>query len=258
MASIVSVGDVFFGADDLLVIAGPCAVESYDSYLKVAVNVKKAGAKMLRGGAFKPRTSIQSFQGLGSPGLDILSHVSKEVGLPVITEVLDTRDVELVCQHVDMLQIGARNMQNFSLLREVGMSKKPVLLKRGFCSTISEWLLAAQYITSSGNPNVVLCERGIRTFETATRNTLDISSVAVIHELSQFPIIVDPSHATGKWQYVSSMAMASVACKCDGLMIEVHHDPDNALCDGPQSLSLHSFDSLMRDLFKLHATVNNI
>lgn len=258
MVNIVSVGNVLFGGGDLLVIAGPCAIESYDSYLETAISVKKSGACMLRGGAFKPRSSINSFQGLRIDGLKILSDVSKLVNLPVVTEVMDTRDVELICQHADMLQIGARNMQNFSLLREVGMCKKPVLLKRGFCSTISEWLLAAEYITSSGNPNVVLCERGIRTFETSTRNTLDISSVAVIHELSSFPIIVDPSHATGIQQYIPSMAMASVACGCDGLMIEVHNHPDNALCDGKQSLTPNMFNSLMTDLSKLHATVRTI
>ena len=258
MVSIVSIGDILFGSGDLLVIAGPCAIESYDSYLKTAISVKKSGASMLRGGAFKPRSSIHSFHGLGQEGLKILSTVSKQVDLPVVTEVLDTRDVELVSQYADMLQIGSRNMQNFSLLREVGMCKKPVLLKRGFCSTISEWLLAAEYITSSGNPNVVLCERGIRTFETATRNTLDISSVAVIHELSNFPIIVDPSHATGSRQYVPQMAMASIACNCDGLMIEVHHNPDNALCDGKQSLTLDSFDSLMTNLRNLHTTIKTI
>lgn len=254
----VSVGNVLFGSDNLLVIAGPCAIESYESYLDIALGVKKSGACMLRGGAFKPRSSVDSFQGLGEEGLRIISSISKEIGLPVVTEVMDTRDVQLVSKYADMLQIGARNMQNFNLLKEVGICKKPVLLKRGFCSTVEEWLLAAQYITSSGNPNVVLCERGIRTFETSTRNTLDISSVAVIHELSSFPIVVDPSHATGKWQYVSSMSMASVACKCDGLMIEVHNDPINALCDGKQSLKLDTFDSLMNDLTKLHNVIKNI
>ena len=258
MVSIISVGDVLFGSGDLLVIAGPCAVESYDSYLETALSVKKSGARMLRGGAFKPRSSIHSFQGLGRDGLKILSDVRKYVGLPIITEVMDTRDVDMVCQHADMLQIGARNMQNFSLLREVGMCKKPVLLKRGLCSTISEWLHAAEYITSSGNPNVVLCERGIRTFETTTRNTLDISSVPVIHELSNFPIIIDPSHATGIRQYVPQMAMAAIACGSDGLMIEVHNDPDNALCDGKQSLTLDAFSSLMANLVKLHATIKTI
>lgn len=258
MVSIVSIGDILFGNGDLLVIAGPCAIESYDSYLETAISVKKSGASMLRGGVFKPRSSIHSFCGLGKNGLDILRDVSKKVGLPVITEVLDTRDVELVCQYADMLQIGSRNMQNFSLLREVGICKKPVLLKRGFCSTISEWLLAAEYITSSGNPNVVLCERGIRTFETATRNTLDISSVAVIHELSNFPIVIDPSHATGVRQYVPQMAMAAIACGCDGLMLEVHNDPNNALCDGKQSLTLDTFDSLMTNLKTLHTTVKTM
>ena len=251
MVNIVRVSNVSFGSDKLLVIAGPCAVESYDSCIEIASSVKKSGALMLRGGAFKPRTSFHSFQGLKKDGLIILQQVSKEVDLPFVTEVLDTRDVELVSLYADMLQIGARNMQNFSLLKEVGLSKKPVILKRGFCSTISEWLHAAEYITCAGNPNVVLCERGIRTFETYTRNTLDLSAVPVIHDISSFPIIVDPSHATGKWQYVSSMSMAAVACGCDGLMIEVHNDPENALCDGEQSLKLDTFDSLMKNLKKL-------
>ena len=175
-----------------------------------------------------------------------LKEASKETGLPFVTEVLDPRDVELVSSYADMLQIGARNMQNFSLLREVGLSKKPVILKRGFCSTIFEWLNSAEYITDAGNPNVVLCERGIRTFETATRNTLDLSCIPVIKEQSNFPIIVDPSHATGKWQYVTSMSCAAVACGCDGLMIEVHNDPKNALCDGEQSLRPDTFDNLMK------------
>ena len=258
MTNIVSVGDVLFGAGNLLVIAGPCAIESYDSYLETAMSVKKSGANMLRGGAFKPRSSVHSFCGLGKIGLEILSSVKQQVGLPVVTEVLDPRDVDLVCQHADMLQIGARNMQNFSLLREVGLCKKPVLLKRGLCSTISEWLLAAEYITSSGNPNVVLCERGIRTFETATRNTLDIGSVAVIHEHSNLPIIVDPSHAAGIRKYVPSMAMASIASGADGLMLEVHNDPDHALCDGEQSLTLDTFRSLMSNLSSLHTTLKTM
>ena len=246
MTNIVRVNNVLFGGDELLVIAGPCAVESYDSYIKTAISVKKSGAKMLRGGAFKARTSPHSFQGLKKEGLDILKEASKETGLPFVTEVLDPRDVELVSSYADMLQIGARNMQNFSLLREVGLSKKPVILKRGFCSTIFEWLNSAEYITDAGNPNVVLCERGIRTFETATRNTLDLSCIPVIKEQSNFPIIVDPSHATGKWQYVTSMSCAAVACGCDGLMIEVHNDPKNALCDGEQSLKPDTFDNLMK------------
>ena len=251
MTNIVSVNGVSFGKD-LVVIAGPCAVESYDMYKEIAISVKKSGANMLRGGAFKARTSPDSFQGLKKEGLDILNKVSREISLPVVTEVLDPRDVELVSSYANMLQIGARNMQNFTLLREVGLSKKPVLLKRGLCATISEWLLAAQYITSTGNNNVVLCERGIRTFETATRNTLDISCVPVVKELSEFPIIVDPSHATGKWQYVESMSMAAIACGADGLMIEVHKDPKNALCDGEQSLKLDTFESLMKKLKILH------
>lgn len=251
MTNIVHVADVSFGKD-LVVIAGPCAVESYEMYREIAISVKKSGANMLRGGAFKARTSPESFQGLKKEGLVILSEVSKEISLPVVTEVLDVRDVELVSSYADMLQIGARNMQNFTLLREVGFSKKPILLKRGLSATISEWLLAAKYITSTGNNNVVLCERGIRTFETATRNTLDLSCVPVIKELSEFPIIVDPSHATGKWQYVESMSLAAVACGADGIMVEVHKEPQKALCDGEQSLRLNTFDNLMKKIKKLH------
>lgn len=258
MTNIVHVADVSFGEDDLVVIAGPCAVESYDLYMKVALEVKKSGANMLRGGAFKARTSPDSFQGLKKEGLMILNEARKETSLPVVTEVLDVRDIDLVCNYADMLQIGARNMQNFTLLREVGLSKKPVLLKRGLSATISEWLLAAQYITSTGNNNVVLCERGIRTFETSTRNTLDLSCVPVIKELSTFPIIVDPSHATGKWQYVESMSMAAVASGANGIMVEVHSDPKNALCDGEQSLKLDTFDSLMKKIGILKKGLNGI
>jgi len=246
--SVVTVGGTRIGADTLAVIAGPCAVESEEQIISVARAVRDAGATLLRGGAYKPRTSPYSFQGLQEEGLRLLALARAETGLPVVTEVMDTAHVELVAQYADMLQIGARNMQNFALLKEVGRAGKPVLLKRGLAATIEEWLLAAEYIINAGNPNVVLCERGIRTFETATRNTLDLSAVPVVKELSHLPIIVDPSHGTGKRQYVTPMARAAVAAGADGLMIEVHPEPDRALSDGLQSLRPEQFRQLMQEV----------
>jgi len=230
------------------VIAGPCSVESREQILEVAEAVKKAGAVALRGGAFKPRTSPYSFQGLGEEGLKLLKEAKEKTGLPIVTEVLDTRDVSLVAKYADVLQIGARNMQNFTLLREVGKVGKPVLLKRGPGATIEELLMSAEYVLSEGNRNVILCERGIRTLETYTRNTLDLSAVPVIKKLSHLPVIVDPSHGTGRWDLVPPMAKAAVAAGADGLIIEVHPHPDEALSDGPQSLKPDTFAELMSDL----------
>lgn len=244
----VDVGPVQFGGLELVIIAGPCAVECEEQLLAVAWACKEAGASMLRGGAYKPRTSPYSFQGLEEDGLKILALAREETGLPVVTEVVNPRDVELVAEYADMLQIGARNMQNFTLLREVGKSNKPVLLKRGLSATIEEWLMAAEYILSSGNHNVVLCERGIRTFETETRNTLDLSAVTAVKHLSHLPVIADPSHGTGKWRYVTPMARAAVAAGADGIIVEVHPKPDQALSDGPQSLTPANFAKMVQEL----------
>ena len=244
----VKVGDVEIGPDTLTVMAGPCAVENEEQLMTIAREVKKAGAQFVRGGAYKPRTSPYSFQGLEEEGLKYMAKAGREFGLKTICEVTSAEASDAPAKYVDMVQIGARNMQNFQLLREAGQSGLPVLLKRGLAATIDEWLNAAEYIISAGNPNVVLCERGIRTFETSTRNTLDLSAVPVIKEKSHLPIIVDPSHATGVYSYVSPLAKAAVACGADGLMIEVHNDPGHALSDGPQSLTFENFDRLMADL----------
>lgn len=246
--TVVEVGDVKIGGPEIVVMAGPCAVENEEIFFATAKKVKEAGAKILRGGSFKPRTSPYAFQGLGEDGLKILSSAGKETGLKIVTEVLDTRDVELVQKYADILQIGARNMQNFRLLREVGKSGKPVLLKRGIAATIEELLMAAEYIAAEGNDNIVLCERGIRTYETSTRNTLDISAIPVVKELSHLPIVVDPSHASGTWKYVSAISKAAIAAGADGLMIEVHMSPETALCDGPQSLNPDRFMHLMNEI----------
>lgn len=243
------------GGPRLCVMAGPCSVESEKQILETARAVKASGAQLLRGGAFKPRTSPYDFQGLEQEGLKLLAKARKETGLPVITEVMDADDVELVEKYADVLQVGARNVQNFSLLKELGKSKKPVMLKRGMSTTIKEWLLSAEYILTGGNANVILCERGIRTFETATRNTLDLNAVPVLRELTHLPIVVDPSHATGLWQYVQPMALASVAAGADGLMIEVHPRPEEALSDGAQSLTFKKFDELMSKLKSLAAVL---
>lgn len=244
----IKVGDVEIGPDTLTVMAGPCAVENEEQLMTIAREVKKAGAQFVRGGAYKPRTSPYSFQGLEEEGLKYMAKAGREFGLKTICEVISAETIDAAVKYVDMIQIGARNMQNFQLLREAGQSGLPVLLKRGLAATIDEWLNAAEYIISAGNSNVVLCERGIRTFETSTRNTLDLSAVPVIKEKSHLPIIVDPSHATGVYSYVSPLAKAAVACGADGLMIEVHNDPAHALSDGPQSLTFENFDRLMADL----------
>jgi len=254
--TVIHVGDISIGGDELVLMAGPCAVENEEEIFETAEKVKAAGAKILRGGAYKPRTSPYSFQGLQEDGLKMLSKAGKQYGLKVITEVVDTRDVETVAAYSDILQIGARNMQNFRLLLEVGKTNKPVLLKRGLSATIEEWLMAAEYIASEGNPNIILCERGIRTFETATRNTIDISAIPVIRELSHLPIIVDPSHGTGTWKYVDAVAKAAIAAGADGLMIEVHNNPEKALSDGPQSLKPEKFAKLVEELKAIAAAVN--
>jgi 3-deoxy-7-phosphoheptulonate synthase len=246
--TVVEVRGVRVGDGTFVVIAGPCAVESREQLMEAAVAAKAAGADMLRGGAFKPRTSPYDFQGLGAEGLKLLAEARRVTGLPVVTEVLDTADVELVAEYADVMQVGARNMQNYALLRRLGSVSQPVLLKRSPCGTIKEWLLAAEYLLSAGNPRVILCERGIRTFETETRNTLDLAAVALVKELSHLPVIADPSHATGRRTLVPPMARAALAAGADGLMVEIHPRPSQALCDGKQALGLEDFSSLMRSL----------
>lgn len=246
--TIVKVNGLEIGGKKLVVMAGPCAVESRDQLLESAKAVKQAGGHMLRGGAYKPRTSPYSFQGMGEDGLKLLAEARRETGLPVVTEVMEPQLVELVSAYADILQIGARNMQNYALLHAVGESQRPVLLKRGMMSTIEEMLMAAEYILSHGNDRVILCERGIRTFENYTRNTLDISAVPVLKQLSHLPVIVDPSHATGKWELVEPMALASIAAGADGLIIEVHPHPEEAVSDGGQSLKPNRFETLMKNL----------
>ncbi len=253
--TIITVGDVQIGSGELTIIAGPCAVETEQQVLDTARAVKAAGANILRGGAFKPSTSPYQFRGLGKQGLEILALARAETGLPFITEVLTPHDVELVVQYADILQIGARNMQNFNLLDEVGKARKPVMLKRGMSATIQEWLLSAEYILSQGNRQLFLCERGIRTFETYTRNTLDISAIPVIKKLSHLPIIGDPSHGTGKWYLVAPLALAAVAAGADGIMVEVHPNPDQALKDGAQSLTFKNFEQMMQQLGPVAASV---
>lgn len=254
-STVVDVGGVKIGGDVVVVMAGPCAVENREQTLAAADAVAEAGARILRGGAFKPRTSPYSFQGLGEEGLQILSAAREKTGLPVVTEVTSPTVVELVAAYADILQVGARNMQNFALLEAVGRAGKAVLLKRGMMSTIEELLMSAEYILSSGNPNVILCERGIRTFETQTRNTLDISAVPVIKNLSHLPVIVDPSHATGRRSLIEPMSKAAIAAGADGLIIEVHPDPDSALCDGAQSLYPDEFMQLMTQLGRVAEAV---
>ena len=253
--TLVSVNGIKIGAAEIIVMAGPCAVESKEQVLKAAQAVKKSGAKILRGGAFKPRTSPYSFQGLGQKGLEILKAAKEKTGLSIVTEVLEPADVSLVSQYADILQIGARNMQNFALLEEVGKINKPVLLKRGMMSTVEELLLSAEYVLSNGNYNVILCERGIRTFEKYTRNTLDISAVALIKRLSHLPVIVDPSHATGDRNLIKPMSKAAIAGGADGLLIEVHPCPEEALCDGYQSLNPEGFEDLMQEVRKIALAV---
>jgi len=249
--SILDVRGVKIGGNHFTVMAGPCSVETEEQMISTAELVKKEGGSILRGGAFKPRTSPYSFQGLGVEGLKILAKAREETGLPVVTEVMDSRDVEIVAELADIVQIGARNMQNFLLLKEVGMQPKPVLLKRGFSNTIEELLMAAEYVVSSGNPNVIMCERGIRTFEPFTRNTLDLSAVPAVQSLSHLPIVVDPSHATGKSELIEPLCLAALAAGADGILVEVHPNPEEAWCDGPQSIDFNGFAHLMRQIKSL-------
>ncbi len=253
--TVIRVGDVDVGGNGLVVMAGPCAAETREQVMSTARVARAAGATILRGGAFKPSTSPYSFRGLGEGGLKILAEAKQETGLPLITEVLTPQDVELVVKYADILQVGARNMQNFTLLDEVGRADKPVMLKRGMSATIEEWLLAVEYILSQGNRRVILCERGIRTFENYTRNTMDVSAIPIIKKLSHLPVIADPSHGTGKWYLVAPMALAAVAAGADGLMIEVHPSPDTALKDGAQSLTFEHFQDLMKQVAPVAAAV---
>jgi 3-deoxy-7-phosphoheptulonate synthase len=253
--TIVKVGDVEIGGKKVVLIAGPCSVESRKQLLTTAKAIKAAGAHILRGGAFKPRTSPYAFQGMGEEGLKILAEAREMYGLPVVTEVLDTRHVAMINRYADMFQVGARNMQNFELLKEVGKTHKPVLLKRGLMSTVNEWLMSAEYIMSNGNMNVVLCERGIRTFETATRNTLDLSAVPLVKGLTHLPVVVDPSHGTGKKPLIHPMSLAAVAAGSDGILIEVHPNPDEALSDGDQSLIPSEYEALVKDCEKIAKAV---
>lgn len=248
--SVISAGGVPIGGGSFTVIAGPCSVESEEQIIQVAEAVKRSGAKLLRGGAFKPRTSPYAFQGLYGQGLDLLLEAKKATGLPIVTELMDMKDFDLF-EDVDVIQVGARNMQNFGMLKSLGRTDKTILLKRGLANTIQELLMSAEYIMAGGNENIILCERGIRTFETYTRNTLDLSAVPVLHDLTHLPVVVDPSHATGHARLVPSMAAAAAACGADGLMIEVHNDPAHALCDGAQSLTPAQFDSLMKQVDKV-------
>lgn len=246
--TVVNVGGVEIGGDSVVVIAGPCSVESREQLMTTAHAVKKAGASLLRGGAYKPRTSPYEFQGLGVEALKILREASEETGLPVVTEVMGTEDVDEICEYADMLQVGARNMQNFVLLRRLAKLHKPVLLKRGPSATVKEWLLAAEYLLAGGNRNVVLCERGIKTFETETRNTIDLAAVALARDLSHLPVMADPSHGTGKQSLIGAVSRAAVAVGADGLIIEVHPCPERALSDGPQSLDFQAFEKVMQGL----------
>ena len=244
--SIIDVSGVKIGGEHLGLIAGPCSVESYEQVLEIAQKAKTSGANLLRGGAFKPRTSPYAFQGLGLEGLDILCAVREEVGLPIVTELMSSKYLDVFNEKVDLIQIGARNMQNFELLKAVGRQKKPVLLKRGLANTLEEFVMSAEYIMAEGNENVILCERGIRTFDTYARNTLDLTAVPALHELTHLPVIVDPSHATGRAKLVPPMALAATACGADGIMVEVHNDPMHALCDGAQSLRPEQFAELAK------------
>ena len=253
--TVVDIGGVRIGGAELVIVAGPCAVESLEQTLEVARRVKEAGARLLRGGAFKPRTSPYSFQGLGQQGLEILAQARAETGLPVVTEAVDEQSLDLVEEYADAIQIGARNMQNFSLLRRAGRARKPVLLKRGMSATLEEFLMSAEYILSEGNYQVALCERGVRTFSDFSRNTLDLSIVPAVKQLSHLPILVDPSHGTGRRDKVAPLSRAAAAVGADGLMIEVHHDPDRALSDGPQSLTPAQFAELVADLRRIAPVV---
>jgi len=249
--TIIDIDGIKIGGKEIQIIAGPCSIETQELLFDAAKKVKKAGARFLRGGAFKPRTSPYTFQGLGEEGLRYLTEARKKTGMPVVTEIMDPRDIDIIYQNTDIIQIGARNMQNFRLLTEVGKTDKPILLKRGLSATIKEFLMSAEYIAAEGNHRIILCERGIRTFETAVRNTLDLSAVPVLKEETHLPVIVDPSHAVGRWDMVAPLAKAAIAVGADGLMIEVHADPENALCDGEQSLKPDKFASLMKELKKV-------
>ncbi len=249
--SIVDISGVKVGGGHLAMIAGPCSVESTEQVLEIALAAKASGANLLRGGAFKPRTSPYSFQGLGLEGLDILCEVKEETGMPIVTELMSPDHLGLFNEKVDLIQIGARNMQNFDLLKQLGQLDRPILLKRGLNATYEEWIMSAEYIMASGNENVILCERGIRTFESYTRNTLDLQSIPVLRKLTHLPVIVDPSHAGGKWWLVDAMSRAAIAAGADGLMVEVHNNPECALCDGAQSLKPEKYDELFRDVAQI-------
>ena len=253
--TVIKVRDITIGGDDVVVMSGPCAVESREQLLTAARQVKAAGGHVLRGGAFKPRTSPYSFQGMEEEGLKLLKEASEETGIPTVTEVIDNRSLQLALNYVDIIQVGARNMQNFRLLRAVGQTDKPILLKRGLSATIEEWLMSAEYIMSEGNGKIILCERGIRTYETYTRNTLDLSAVPLVKRLSHLPVIVDPSHATGDRQLVAPMSLAAVACGADGLIVEMHPEPSKALCDGAQSLHPEELVELIEKLHKIAPAV---
>ena len=254
--TIIKVGDIEIGGNTISVAAGPCTVETEKQTIETAIAVKKAGANLLRGGAFKPRTSPYAFQGLGKKGLEILKKAKEETGLPIVTEVMDTRDVDAVMDFADVVQIGARNVQNFNLLKEVGKGKKPIILKRGLSTSIQEFLMSAEYIMSEGNLNVILCERGIRTFETATRNTLDISVIPVVGKMSHLPIMIDPSHAAGYKQFVPSLSFAAIAAGCDALLIEVHINPEEAMVDGAQSLNPKQLAEFMKTAQRIAGAVD--
>ncbi len=254
--TVININDVIIGGNEVVMMAGPCTIENEDQINIIAEKVKKAGAKILRGGAFKPRTSPYSFQGLGEEGLKLMKNAAESNGLLTVSEVMDILKIDVVCEYCDIIQIGARNMQNFILLKEVGKTQKPVLLKRGASATYEEWLMAAEYIMAEGNTNVILCERGIRTFETYTRNTIDLAAIPTIKTLSHLPIIADPSHGTGRRDKVAPMARAAIAAGADGLMIEVHHEPENALSDGAQSLYPDQFEQLMKELSIISNAVN--
>ncbi|MDU4911495.1 3-deoxy-7-phosphoheptulonate synthase [Clostridium baratii] len=256
--TIIDVNGIKIGGEKIVMIAGPCSVESEEQILEVAESVKKSGAKFLRGGAFKPRTSPYSFQGLKYNGLDLLKLARKNTGLPIVTEIMSPYDVERFNEDVDIIQVGARNMQNFDLLKELGKINKPILLKRGLSATIEELLMSAEYIMAEGNENVILCERGIRTFETYTRNTLDLSAIPAIKKLSHLPVIVDPSHATGKWWMVEPLSKAAIAIGADGLIIEVHNNPEKALCDGAQSIKPDVYNKLIEDLKPIAKAVGRV
>ena len=253
--TVIDVSGVKVGDGNLALIAGPCSVESEEQILEIALAAKASGANMLRGGAFKPRTSPYAFQGMGTEGIDILCSVKEKTGLPIVSELMSADHLELFDEKVDLIQIGARNMQNFDLLKKLGKTKRPILLKRGLNATYEEWMMSAEYIMAAGNENIILCERGIRTFETYTRNTLDLQCIPVLNKMTHLPVVIDPSHAGGRWWLVESMSKAAVAAGADGLIIEVHNDPENALCDGAQSLKPDTYDTLLKELRKIAEVV---